>query len=84
VNDGVDALRTWAGQVGVDQTKFNQCLDSGQHAQFVRDEAKEAENEGVKSTPSILVNGKLLVGASGGPPTLEEIAAAVGAVASGG
>lgn len=67
----------WAGQVGMDQAKFQEALTSGKHAQFVKDEAQAAQRMGIPGTPALMVDGQLIKGASGGNPTNEELAAAV-------
>lgn len=42
---------------------FNQCLDSGKYAQAVVDETALGRIAGVSGTPTVLINGKLVVGA---------------------
>jgi protein-disulfide isomerase len=59
-------LKTYAGQLGLDTTAFNQCLDSGQHKPTVDAETQAAFQLGFRGTPSFLLNGQPLVG----PPTL--------------
>lgn len=54
------ALGPLAAEIGVDQTKFQNCLDSGKYAQKVMDEENSGTNVGVTGTP-----GTFLVDANG-------------------
>ncbi|MDO8498619.1 MAG: thioredoxin domain-containing protein [bacterium] len=63
--DIVANLKTYAGKLGLDQNKFNQCLDSGEKASQVSADQKEGNDLGVGGTPSFFVNGRpLFIGAS--------------------
>ena len=59
----VPALKQYAGGVGLDMTKFNQCLDSGQYASKVAAGMAEGERLGVNSTPTLYINGRPVIGA---------------------
>jgi protein-disulfide isomerase len=59
---GVEDLKRYAADISLNQKKFNQCLDSGQHKAEVEQETKEGYNNGFIGTPSFLINGKPLVG----------------------
>ena len=59
----VESLKKYAGQVGLDQAKFDQCLDEGEMEQVVKDDAALAQRVGVTGTPTFFINGKKLVGA---------------------
>lgn len=54
-------------EVGVDQVQFQQCLDSGKYAQFVKDSISEGQSAGVSGTPTSFVvfdgTNKLIAGA---------------------
>lgn len=60
-----------AQKLGLDQAKFQQCLDSGKNEQEVKDDMAEGEKVGVSGTPSWVIGksngdsieGKLIVGA---------------------
>lgn len=56
-------LKEFAGQLGLDATKFNSCLDSGKYKQLVQDNYKEGIAKGVKSTPTFFINDQKVVGA---------------------
>jgi protein-disulfide isomerase len=60
---GVPALKQHAAAIGLDQAKFDQCLDSGRFAALVAADAAQGEKLGVNSTPSFFINGRPLVGA---------------------
>ncbi len=78
---GVDDLKDYAKQVGLDTEKFNQCLDSGQNRAKVEQSLNEALREyAFPGTPSFLVNGKKLIG----PPTLEVLKSTIDTILAGG
>lgn len=53
----LDQLPVLAKEVGVDETKFKSCLDSGKYAQRVKDDMDGGSKAGVSGTPgSIIVN----------------------------
>jgi len=60
---GSDVLVTLAAQIGLDQTKFKSCLDSGEMKTRVDADAATGEEAGVQGTPATFVNGKLIGGA---------------------
>ncbi len=47
----LDKLGPLAAEVGVDQAKFQSCLDSGKYAQKVKDHMAQGTKEGVTGTP---------------------------------
>jgi protein-disulfide isomerase len=59
----VPNIKSHAASLGLDMDAFNQCLDSGKHAQRVADNMQTGETLGVSSTPTIYVNGRPVVGA---------------------
>jgi protein-disulfide isomerase len=56
-------LKQYARNLGLDTGAFNDCLDSGRYNQQVEQERTEGQNQGVSSTPTILVNGVPVAGA---------------------
>ena len=56
-------LKQFAAELGLDSGAFNECLDSGKHTELVQSDTSLAQQIGVQSTPSFLVNGTPLVGA---------------------
>lgn len=62
---GVDNLKAYAADLGLNTGEFNRCLDSGKHKATVKRDWQDAEAHGFLGTPSFLINDKPLVG----PPT---------------
>lgn len=56
-------LKSFARKIVPSASGFNQCLDSGKYAQAVADETALGRTAGVSGTPTVLINGKLVVGA---------------------
>ncbi len=56
-------LRKYAGVIGLDQAKFDQCLDSGIHAANVQADVELGSQMGVQSTPTLYINGRVVTGA---------------------
>lgn len=59
----VPALKQHAAALGLEAAAFNQCLDSGKHAESIRADLEYGERMGVQSTPTIFINGRPVVGA---------------------
>jgi protein-disulfide isomerase len=55
-------LKEYARDLKLDTAAFNACLDKGQMASLVSEQAAEAQALGVQGTPTILVNGRLVNG----------------------
>lgn len=60
---GVSSLKGYAEDLGLDTATFNDCLDSGKHADEVKNDLKDANSYGATGTPTFFINGKKLVGA---------------------
>jgi protein-disulfide isomerase len=56
-------LKKLAGSLGVDQKKFDNCLDTGKYAATVKADLEDGKKVEVKSTPTFFVNGKPINGA---------------------
>jgi len=56
-------LRQYAATVGLDQNTFDQCLNQGKYVDRVQQDVSNANADGIHSTPSFLINGKLVEGA---------------------
>jgi protein-disulfide isomerase len=62
-----DRLKRMAEQVpGLDLETFNACLDNRTHRDTVQQMANEAQAAGINSTPSFMINGRLVSGADYG------------------
>ena len=55
-------LKRFAVDLGLNAEQFNPCLDSGKYAAKVQQELAQGRQEGVRGTPSVFVNGKLIEG----------------------
>ncbi|MBI4015381.1 MAG: DsbA family protein [Candidatus Aenigmarchaeota archaeon] len=60
---GVDDLKKYAADMGLNTATFNSCLDSGTKKNQVEKDASDGDTAGVTGTPTIFVNGKPIVGA---------------------
>lgn len=60
---GVDALKKSAVDVGLDATKFNECLDSGKYAADWKKDTEAGQAQGVTGTPAFFINGRFINGA---------------------
>ncbi len=56
-------LKKYAGTVGLDQVKFDQCLDAGTHTANVQADVDLGSQMGVQSTPTLYINGRIVTGA---------------------
>jgi protein-disulfide isomerase len=59
----VPALKESAAAIGLDATKFSQCLDSGKFAGVIGEDVALGNRLGVGSTPTVYINGRAVVGA---------------------
>ncbi len=59
----VDDLKDAAKQLGLDSNAFNQCLDSGAQEAEVQADVRAGEALGIRGTPIVFVNGKMINGA---------------------
>lgn len=58
-----DSMGALAGRLGLDRNAFDACFANGETFDEVRADRDQAAAMGVKSTPSILINGVLYIGA---------------------
>jgi protein-disulfide isomerase len=75
----VDDLKSYAAQVSLDTTKFDQCLDSSQDAAKVDQSLQDARNRGFQGTPSFLLNGQPLAG----PPSFDYLVSLIDPMVAG-
>jgi protein-disulfide isomerase len=67
-------LKEKARRLGMDQRKFDGCLDSGRHVERIQNDLKEGARVGVTGTPAVYINGVVL---DGGAVPLEAVSAAI-------
>ncbi len=58
-----DDVKKWAAKIGLNTSKFNQCLDSGNYKQEVEKDIADGSAAGVNGTPATFINGLLVSGA---------------------
>lgn len=61
-----DDFRTflrYAEELNIDAGQVQQCVESNRYGPRIESDIREAQQAGVRSTPSFLINGQLLVGA---------------------
>lgn len=59
---GVDKLKEYATQLGLDRTKFDRGLDSGKFAEQVKRDLNDGNRLGIDSTPTVFINGRKFTG----------------------
>jgi protein-disulfide isomerase len=52
-----------ATDMGLDQTSFTSCMDTGKYKDTVAQELQEGKDLGIQGTPAMLINNQLIVGA---------------------
>jgi protein-disulfide isomerase len=55
---GVEKLKGFAGELGLDRARFDSGLDSGKFAEMVQRDVEDGIKLGVKGTPSLFINGR--------------------------
>ena len=55
---GVDKLKTYASDLGLDCARFDSALDSGKFTEVVQRDVEDGMKLGVKGTPSLFINGR--------------------------
>jgi protein-disulfide isomerase len=56
-------LKKWAKDIGVDQAKFDQCVDSEKYKNEVLKDKADGDAAGVQGTPTFFINGHVMGGA---------------------
>lgn len=55
---GIDKLKQYATELGLDRTRFDASLDSGKFAEKVQRDVLDGRKLGVNGTPTLYINGK--------------------------
>ncbi len=56
-------LKTYATEIGLNQTQFDECLTSGKYTQEIETDLQEGYGAGVEGTPTFFINGRKFAGA---------------------
>ena len=56
-------LKLYARQTGLNQIRFDQCLDQSKYDLWIKKDVRDAERLGISGTPSYLINNTLVKGA---------------------
>jgi predicted DsbA family dithiol-disulfide isomerase len=59
----LDLFTSYGTNLGFDQADYAQCISSNRYLDQVRVDMQQAEQLGIRSTPSFVINGRLLLGA---------------------
>jgi len=60
----VTSLKSYATELGLDETAFAACLDGGRYTQQVEGDLAIGRDYGVSSTPTVFINGRVVMGAA--------------------
>jgi protein-disulfide isomerase len=58
-----NSLKRYASEIGMDSNKFNSCINSETSREAVMKDLQEARRAGIFSTPTFIINGRVLKGA---------------------
>ena len=58
-----EVYKQYAQDLGLDMTKFNECVSTQKYAQAIQDDISFATNLGINSTPTFFINGLAIIGA---------------------
>jgi protein-disulfide isomerase len=58
-----NSLKRYASEIGLDSNGFNSCVDSEASREAVMKDLQEARRAGIFSTPTFIINGRVLKGA---------------------
>lgn len=62
-SDIINNLKAQAQSLGLDQNKFDKCLDSAEKVSAVQKDLSDGTQAGVNGTPAFFINGRLISGA---------------------
>jgi protein-disulfide isomerase len=57
-----DKLRAWANVLGMSEPQFNDCMSSDKYLDKIRDDLQLGQSLGVRSTPTVFINGEMVAG----------------------
>lgn len=59
----VESLKKWAGELGLNQSEFDDCLDSEKFGDEIDKDFADGQSYGVTGTPAFFINGRKISGA---------------------
>jgi len=66
-------LKAKATRLGLDQKKFDSCLDTGKFAERVQEDTREGQRSGVTGTPALYINGVSVDGGAVGFDVMQRL-----------
>jgi len=60
---GINNLKQYAKEIGLNTAKFNSCLDSGKMVSEIAKDMQDGQAAGISGTPGFIINGRLVSGA---------------------
>jgi protein-disulfide isomerase len=63
MNGVLDIFKSYAADLGLDSTTFDDCLDSDKYASEVQKDLQDGQSYGVTGTPGFFINGVQIKGA---------------------
>ena len=69
----VKDLKAKATRLGLDQKKFDSCLDTGKFAERVQEDTREGQRSGVTGTPALYINGVSVDGGAVGFDVMQRL-----------
>jgi len=58
-------IKKWGREIGLNETEFNQCVDSGKYKEEVQKDIADGSAAGVNGVPSIFINGRFVATSDG-------------------
>lgn len=60
---GIGDIKRWGSELSLNASEFNQCLDSNKYSAEVGKDYEDGSRAGANGTPTIFINGRIVVGA---------------------
>ena len=63
IDYGRTEIEQWASEIEINMDSFNKCLDEERYAKKIEQDIASANEYGLRGTPSLAINGQLIIGA---------------------
>ena len=63
VDGGIESYKQYAKEIGLNQTKFDSCVDNREMKEEVTNDFKDGQAQGITGTPGFIINGEKVIGA---------------------